>query len=179
MTTPSATTWTLRLKHHKTTVLLHIDPLQTLSSVKSHLLTALQQTCPSNEISGRTLPSNADDFALAKPQDVHDVSLGWERIDGVSEGDESGKGKGKGRADWAKDTVKGAGVKDNGVLAFQWETEEEKREREKKEDAADEEDDLGLGEEKRWEWDVVIPSWEDAYGVENQGDVGALKEFNG
>jgi len=34
-------------------------------------------------------------------------------------------------------------------------------------------------EEDDEEWDVVIPSYEDAYGVENEGDVGGLKEFNG
>lgn len=72
------------------------------------------------------------------------------------------EGKGKGKAKGVKrgagaDCPKGAGLKDGAVLAFRWD-----------------------GEGMRGsEWEVQIASFEDAYGVQNESDVGARAEFEG
>lgn len=107
----------------------------------------------------------------------------WERGAGIGidikEEEDVGKGKGKARSKssrsekggsggvgGAKDCPKGAGLRDGSVLAFKW--------GERSEDG--DENELELEGEK---WDVVIPAYEDQYGVENLGDLGGRKEFVG
>ncbi|KAJ4991172.1 hypothetical protein SVAN01_03300 [Stagonosporopsis vannaccii] len=176
MTTPSPQTWTLRLKSHRTTILLHIDPLQSFASIKSTLLTALTETGISvNEASPPLpLPASASDIQLGRPVDPLDASQGFvlgewetpvsdEEVAIEEEGSGKGKGKaavkgGKGKDADAKDCPKGAGLKDGAVLAFRWE---------------------GDGAQEEGMWGVQLASFEDAYGVQNEGDVGARGEFEG
>lgn len=150
LTTPSSLTWTLRLKHHKTTVLLHVEPLQTLSAVKAELLSALRETDPEG-INGIPLPSSSDSIVLGKPHDFNDISQGWQRIEESSheDGDEDiqKKGKGKQSRDGGDSSVKGVGLKDGAALAFKWVD-------------ADQDDHI-VGEEE--DWDVVVPSYDDVY----------------
>jgi len=167
-TEPNPSTWTLRLKHHKTTILLHIDPLQTLASLKEDLLLALQQTCPHQTLHGKQLPSAAGAFAIAKPRDPLDVAAkGWERLPAGKKAE--------------RESVKAAGVRDNAVLAFRWDEKGKKAVLGADEGDGDGEVGLGFdgdgGEDE--EWDVVLPSFEDQYGVENEGDLGMQREFNG
>ncbi|OCL12804.1 hypothetical protein AOQ84DRAFT_352331 [Glonium stellatum] len=184
-TAPSPLTWTLRLKHHKTTVLLHCDPLQTFQSIKTALLAALNETNPTGTLNNRPLPSSPDEIILGRPVDLNNpergFSLGeWEKARGGLDADESegaGKGKGKrksiaGEGMGTKDCLKGAGLRDGVVLAFRWGEEDED------EDEGEEDMEMGLGEKKE-NWDVVLPAYEDAYGVENTGDLGGRKEFVG
>ncbi|KAF2840999.1 hypothetical protein M501DRAFT_931138 [Patellaria atrata CBS 101060] len=151
-TQPSPITYTLRLKFHKTTVLLHVDPLQTLHSLRSDLLTALRQTCPDGTIGGLALlPDTPEEIELAVPRDLNDASKGWVRVLAAGEGSQG-----------VGDVVTARGVRDGGVLAFRFRSGRE-----------------AGGEDEDGEWDVVLPSYEDAYGVENEGDVGARGEFVG
>ena len=78
--TPNARTWTLRAKHHKTTLLLHVDPIQKLSSLRVELLSALHQTHPAGELEGHKIPQDANEIVLARPVDANDLSLGWEGL---------------------------------------------------------------------------------------------------
>lgn len=182
-TAPSPLTWTVRLKHHKTTVLLHCDPLQTFRSIKTALLAALNETNPDGTLNNRFLPSSPNEIILGRPVDLNNPEEGfllgeWEKARGgldAGESEGAGKGKGKrksiaGEGTGAKDCLKGAGLRDGAVLAFKWGGKDE-------EDEEDDDVEMRLGEKENW--DVIIPAYEDAYGVENTGDVGGRKEFAG
>lgn len=172
MAHPTPQTWTLRLKSHRTTILLHIDPLTTFTTIKSTLYTALQETGFRADSHGPEipLPSSPSAIQLGRPIDPLDVSQGfalgeWEtpvEDDEVAVEDEAVKGKGKGKGKkvqgGVEDCPKGAGLKDGAVLAFRWEGDE-----------GTEGDD----------WGVKVASFEDAYGVVNEGDGGARGEFEG
>lgn len=194
-TVPSPSTWTIRFKHHKTTVLLHIEASQTISSIKEELLNVLKQTCPDGTSEGTLLPESGEEIQLARPLDINDVSAGWRRLaagDSVGKGKMS-KGKGKEKAGseiTAKgvdaESLKSLGFKDNAVLAFRFASEIEAEElsgRKTQTDVlGDEDDEMGLEEDEgdiKENWDVVIPTWEDQYGEETKGDVGAIPTFNG
>ncbi|EMD69419.1 hypothetical protein COCSADRAFT_195234 [Bipolaris sorokiniana ND90Pr] len=191
MTTPTPQTWTLRLKSHKTTVLLHIDPLHTFDTIKAALYDALQQTEFRHPDTGAAipLPPSPSDIQLGRPVNINDAHEGfklgeWEynSIDDAEEVEGKGKGKakavapgGKGAAS-AKQCPKGAGLKDGAVLAFRWvgdgnwEGEEDENEEEGEGGGRGREGDM---------WGVQLASFEDAYGVENEGDVGGGREFEG
>ncbi|KAH5065722.1 hypothetical protein HBH96_042180 [Parastagonospora nodorum] len=180
MTVPSPQTWTLRLKSRKTTVLLHVDPLQTFSAIKAQLYTALSDTGLKDPETGASipLPDSPSDIQLGRPIDTHDAQQGfqlgeWETAAEES-GDDGGKGKGKakaGKSSGIQDCPKGAGLKDGAVLAFRWAGDgiwdggEDEVER-----------DIGEGADM---WGVKLASFEDAYGVSNEGDVGGSREFEG
>ncbi|KAH7406444.1 hypothetical protein DE146DRAFT_753013 [Phaeosphaeria sp. MPI-PUGE-AT-0046c] len=183
MTAPTPLTWTLRLKSRKTTVLLHVDPLHTFSTIKSHLHEALSETglkdLETNE--SIALPDSPSDIQLGRPVDINDATQGfqlgeWELpVDDEGEEDDGGKGKGKAKAarpaksggTAGADCPKGANLKDGAVLAFRW--------------AGD-----GIwdgGEDADMEsdnsWGVKLASFDDAYGVSNETDVGGGREFEG
>ncbi|KAH6639253.1 hypothetical protein C7974DRAFT_461489 [Boeremia exigua] len=172
MTTPTPQTWTLRLKHARTTLFLHIDPLLPFSAIKTALYDALTETA-SDDLSSpaSALPPSAEALQLGRPVDPLDASRGfvlgeWEVDDSLDattlESDsevqpKNGKGKGKAKVNSKpSDCPKGAGLRDNAVLAYRWEG-----------GAADE------------GWEVEVASFEDAYGAVNEGDVGGRGEFEG
>ena len=189
-TQPNPRTWILRFKLHRTTVLLHVDPLQSLSSVKKELLEAIEQTHPDGTLNGIPIPKNSDEIQLARPRDINDLSQGFESIEPKSSSadDESdavvGAGQGKGKAAVSgpratgaknakaqlKDCAQGAGLRDHGIVAFKFKRKEEEEAWEsiEQEDDGDEgivvskEDMEGVEEE----WDVVVPSYEETYGEE-------------
>ncbi|KAF2768937.1 hypothetical protein EJ03DRAFT_111084 [Teratosphaeria nubilosa] len=186
---PTSKTWTLRFKHHRTTVLLHVDPLQKLSSVRAELLKAVQQTCPDGKFDGHAIPTNEADILLARPSDINNLSLGWEPLQhdfdldaALTEAD-TGKGKGKASVSAAQgkpgrsqvtDSVQGAGLRDGGVVAFKFRGEG---------DGGAQADDEGVdvegedrldgetlvGEPVTENWDVVVPSMEEIYGDGEMG----------
>ena len=167
------TTWTLRLKHARTTILLQADSHLPLSTLRSDLLTALHQTRPDGTLNSQTIPSSEKDVLLTKPIDADDLTVGWERLD---EDDDLGiedEGKGKGKAGAKKastgPSVKDVGLKDGAVLAFKFRGEEDGVliRKDGEEEMLDE--GLGGGDEN---WDVVVPSLEETYGdgVEEAGE---------
>lgn len=161
--TPTPRTWTLRFKHHSTTVLLEVEPLQKLPEVKTELLIALTETHPSGQINGYTIPKNVDYVQLGRAVDRNNLKLGYVSIDKQEEnGETPGKGKGKvaanattkAAASQLKDCPQGAGFRNGDVVAFRFS------------DPSEEQD---AGADK---WDVVIPTLEDTYGDEEQRDEG-------
>lgn len=189
---PSPATWTVRFRYHRTTVLLHIDPLQSVASIKADLLSALRQTSPEGKLEGSIdLPESTEDIQLARPLDINDPSAGWRGLQVPDGNSAAGKGripKSKGKAKEGSDPVgldaeclKSLGVKDNALLAFSFTTLRANGARKQPEDGTnDEGDDMAEDSEDEHEsWDVVMPTWEDQYGVVNQGDSGAIKDFEG
>ncbi|KAF2792835.1 hypothetical protein K505DRAFT_325891 [Melanomma pulvis-pyrius CBS 109.77] len=204
-TRPSPLTWTLRLKSHKTTVLLHTDPLTTFSTIKAQLYAALQETSLRDPSTGASisLPTSPSDIQLGRPRNANDPSRGfvlgeWEEGYGGGGEDDSGEEddggvKGKGKAPAAtttrirpskkdssvklqvKDCPKGAGLRDNAVLAFRWVGEGMWDGEAGEEDEDEDEGNAG----RRNMWGVRIASYEDSYGVEVEGDVGGGTEFEG
>ena len=161
-TKPNPHTWTIRLKHHKTTVLLHVDALQTIATLKKELLAVLNEIAP-NGLNGHTLPSSASDIRLAKPVDPLDLSQGWDTLDDGSNDDldnpfnmdENDVAKPKTKKVLESENLKAYGIKDNAVLAFRFKS------------------------EKGREWDVVQAVNIDEFGVENEADMGVPREYKG
>jgi hypothetical protein len=169
-TAPTPQTWTLRFKNRRTTVFLHVNPLQTFSSIKSHLYHALTES-PLRDGSGSIigLPSSPSDIQLGRSANMsapgESFVLGeWETTgDEHDEEDEAGgrgkakaKAKGKVKKDAEDDVVenssvkdcpKGAGLRDNAVLAFRWEG-----------DGSTSKDDS---------WGVILPNFEETYADED------------
>ncbi len=171
-TAGSPVTWTLRLKHHKSTILLHVDPLQSFQSVKTELIRALQHTHPDGRLQGTIdIPSDVIDVLLAKPNDIYDHSKGWTLIQTSDDAEQQDEGlkeraqkKSKTRPGFPDSCPKAAGLKEGSVLAFKFRNDN------------DEDEGLGLDEE---DWDVIVPTYEDSTGVTNQGDVGGHQNFTG
>ena len=194
MAAPSPQTWTLRLKSHKTTILLHVDPLNTFSTIKSYLYDALQDTGLRNHETGQSidLPSSPDEIQLGRPLNINDAHEGfqlgeWEYAP-ADEEDDTGKGKGKAKAGKKvngaattgianlKDCPKGAGLKDGAVLAFRWAGDGTW---DGVDDGMDVDNSSGRGGKAGDMWGVKLASFEDAYGVDNETDVGGGREFEG
>ncbi|KAF2748503.1 hypothetical protein M011DRAFT_457802 [Sporormia fimetaria CBS 119925] len=185
---PSPTTWTLRLKSHKTTVVLHVDPLSTFSNIKEVLLSVLQQTSLKHAVTGATInpPTSASAIQLGRLTDPNDPDAGfvlgeWESsVADIGEDDTDAKGKGKAKASTGVpskivECPKGAGLKDGAVLAFRFEGDGtswggDDQDAEKKPD--------GRLDARPHMWGVVLPKFEDSYGVVNS-TAGSGQEFEG
>ncbi|KAF1978862.1 hypothetical protein BU23DRAFT_549567 [Bimuria novae-zelandiae CBS 107.79] len=187
-TTPSSQTWTLRLKSQKTTVLLHVDPLQNFSTIKEQLYKALEDTgLKKDSLSAESipLPPSPADIQLGRPVDTSKPQAGfqlgeWEYPPMEEEDMEDPKGKGKAKAgrprksgavgaDSVKDCPKGAGLRDGAVLAFRW-----------KGNGAQEVEDIDMIDGREVDmWEVKLARYDDSYGGTNDMDVGEGGEFEG
>jgi len=176
---PKSSTWILRFKHHRTTILLHVDPLQELTSIRAELLKAIQQTCPHGTLNGYAIPEDAGELLLARPVDSNDLSLGWKALGGqAGEGaEQEPKGKGKApvaMANSGKKVVKGkptdcpqaVGLRDGDMVAFRFRSEVGTATRDQGEgDEGEQDGGTVVGESGALEkWDVVVPTLEDTYG---------------
>jgi hypothetical protein len=158
-TTPDPLTWTIRLKHHKTTLLLHVSPMQTLTTLKEDLLAVLQERS-SSTFNNHPLPSSPSDILLAKPNDPFDLSQGWDALEEPDELEDpfnidEDAPKPRTKKTTESENLKAYGVKDNAVLAFRFKG------------------------EKGADWDVVQAVNIDEYGVENESDMGIPREYKG
>lgn len=178
-------TWTLRFKNNRTTILLHVDPLQQLSSVRAELLKSIQQTHQDGKLNGHAIPEDESEILLARPADINDLSMGWEPLDrdeaveNAIEEEKSSKGKGKASASKAKsskdklsDCPQGAGLRDGGVVAFKFRSQAEAERGEglamSEEEKLDGETLVGANEHEKW--DVVVPTMEDSYPEGEPGE---------
>ncbi|KAK8198626.1 hypothetical protein M8818_006493 [Zalaria obscura] len=168
---PTPLTWTLRFKHHRTTVLLYVERTQTFTSIKTDLLHALKETNDDGLLNGMKIPDSPDNVLLAKPLDHNNLEAGWQSLDDDLEEDlfeEDAKSKGKAAKnapkgkDGPKDCPAGAGLRDGGAVAFKF-----KGQAEEAQPADGQDEGLGLADEEQKEWDVVIPKYEDVYGMED------------
>lgn len=158
-------TWTLRFKHQRSTILLHVDPLQSLPSVRAELLKAIQQAHPGGKFDGSDIPTSEDEVLLARPADSNNLKAGWEQLGkndtDLFSDDEKGKGKGAVKSksrNAVEDCPQGAGLKDGGIVAFKFKSELQVR-------ASNLDGDTLVGEPEKW--DVVVPSMEETYGDED------------
>lgn len=172
-------TWTLRLKYHKTTVVVDAKPQDHVDHVVSELHRALRETHRDGRLQTATgsvtIPTHAGEIQLAKPINTHDHTQGWTKIyaateaeDGVDEGDQTTNTAKRRRSNNdASQSLKDAGLKDGSVLAFRFANQ-----------LPDDDEALGL-EEAEEKWDVVIAAYEDSTGVVNTGDVGEREHYKG
>jgi hypothetical protein len=196
---PTPNTWTLRFKHHRATVLLHVDPLQKLHSVRAELLKAVWQTARDGKLNGHAIPTDANDILLARPVDINDLTAGWEQLeadDGLEEALRQADAKGKSAAsasasskaskankDIATDSPMGAGLTDGGVVAFKFRSEMEgARDQGGVDEGVDVEaggeeleGETLVGEPGRQAWDVVLPSMDETCGENGERVTFGLK----
>jgi hypothetical protein len=148
-----STSWTLRLKRQKTTILLFADPNTTLSDLKQQLLKALRATHPTQVLSdGKGIPTSVADVELGLPVEPNDLTQGWRMID-LSFTDDNTTDAGSTKGAVSKDkALKTLGIKADSVLAFRFKNEDGDL------------DDETLGEDIGFK--VDIPDWEDAFGID-------------
>ncbi|KAI9880816.1 MAG: hypothetical protein M1830_000252 [Pleopsidium flavum] len=158
MKEPDTLQWTLRFKQNKTTILLFVDPGQSFDSIKQDLLDALKKS-GRTELNGEPVPSDSDHVLLGLPMDKNDLSKGWVKLEIPETEIEDGLGAKKkvgGKKSILNASPQGAGLKDGAVLAFRFS------------ESGDKVDEEGL-EVGYGKWDVVIPSYEDEYGSQADG----------
>lgn len=194
LTNPTSQTWTLRLKSSRTTVLLHVSPTHSWTAIKTELLHALRLTNPDGLLNGNTIPDSPEDVLLAKAIDANKLELGWTSLEpedqddndedmfGEDEEEPQGKGKGKAKAGRPKagafkECPQGAGLRDGAAVAFKF-----RGAKTQSSTAAtglgldegfvdDEDNENSLQQTPRRpggassEWDVVLPQYEDVYGL--------------
>nr|POE63030.1 hypothetical protein CFP56_03933 [Quercus suber] len=167
---PSPRTWTLRFKHHRSTIILHVDPLQKFPLVRLELLKAIQQTSQNGQLNNVDIPNDSNEILLAKLVDNNNLRAGWEQMEREEEDlfngeDVRGKGKAKASAkstsrSTMKDCPQGAGLRDGSIVAFKFKSESQAE----GQDTLDGESLVGEPEV----WDVVAPSMEETYGDQDE-----------
>ena len=140
---PNPQQWTLRFKHHKTTVLLFVNQSQSFTSIKQQLLDSLKATGVA-AIGGNPLPSDPEAIVFGVPIDTNDFDKGWAPLEIPEVSDTDMKGKGVKKGSVLNQSPLGAGLKDGAMLAFKFKDPESQ-------DVMDLDD----------EWDVVIPAYDD------------------
>jgi len=143
---------TLFFKKHKTTVLLMLQPHETLDSAKEKLLQALKSRAL-NDINGDPIPDDSFDIELGVPMDRANPEKGWMRLEADSpELDEEGAPKkNKGKSKKESPSLLDSGIQNGHVIAFRF----------RKPDANGHIDlDMDLDVEDPG-WDVMIPSLDD------------------
>lgn len=140
---PNPQHWTLRFKHHKTTVLLFVNQSQSFTSIKQELLDSLKSTGIA-DIGGNLLPSNPEAIVFGVPIDTNDIDKGWVPLEIPEVSDTDTKGKGVKKGSVLNQSPLGAGLKDGTMLAFKFKD-------------PDSQDIMDLDDD----WDVVIPAYDD------------------
>ncbi len=153
---PDPSQWTLKLKHHKTTVFLYVEPMTSFKDIKKELLRVLNESNSSGKVNGHKIPSDPEHIMLGAPVDHSDLSKGWASLASLPTNDNvtaesvrTTRGGGT-SANRNLDCPQGAGLKDGAVLAFKF----------KSHDANGVNGVNGAGGEH---WDVLLPSYEEAY----------------
>lgn len=196
-TKPSPLSWTLRFKRRKETILLHVDPLQTLTSIKQTLADVWRDVHGSINDTDTT----ASDILLGLPLDKADLTKGFRAIetdsisstiegaDGEKFDDDlfgetrskhnpsksspnktssKGKRKSKGLVG-VEDCPKTLGLRDGGVMAFRFRSDPWK--------GGQGPEDEGFVDEEAW--DVEVPTLDDCLGEETVREPGAAASASG
>lgn len=143
---------TILFKKHKTTVLLSLQPHESLTSAKEKLLEALASR-GLRDINGDAVPTDPAEIELGVPVDKSDLEKGWMRLstDIPGQDDDAAARKTTARSK-AAETLQAAGLQNGALVAFRF--------RQPTEAAAGDELDTDL-ELTDPGWDVVIPSFDD------------------
>ena len=122
--TPTPSTWTLKFKRYKTTVVLFVQPDQSFTSIKQAFLDALKAR-DITKFEDQAVPESPDDITFAKLKTVNDTESGWETLMPPPQGGESGEMGGskkrKRHGEGLLDSPIGVGLKDGASLAFKLE----------------------------------------------------------
>lgn len=132
---PDPQSWTLLFKNHKTTILLLLQPHESLTTAKSTLLKALQAR-KLTELNGVPIPADSSDIELGVAVDRNDPEKGWARLEGDVPEQANGDKK-------KEVSLQAADLRDGQAVAFRF-----------RRTAADQ-DELGVEDAG---WDVVLPS---------------------
>ncbi|CAI7581975.1 unnamed protein product [Penicillium glandicola] len=112
---------TLLFKKHKTTVLLMLQPHESLEFIKEKLLHALKSR-DVKAINGDLLPDDSSGIELGEPVDRADLEKGWKRLQADAPGidDEGALKKNKGKPQNESVTLMEAGLQDGQSIAFRF-----------------------------------------------------------
>lgn len=168
---PGPQTWTLRFKHGKETTVLHVDPLQAFSDIKTELLVALRATHPSGRLqSGARIAHDASEVMLAKSASANEYGNSeWHRLQTAEDseaevdGDEnkkSGKTKARSSGLTSEFCPKAAELRDGSVLAYRFLAEGDR------------------GNADGEVWHVVQPSLDDTNLVEEADEDGKVPDMD-
>ncbi|KAJ5960078.1 uncharacterized protein N7479_007228 [Penicillium vulpinum] len=136
---------TLLFKKHKTTVLLMLQPHESLDFTKEKLLEALKSR-EVKDINGDLLPDDSSNIELGEPVDRADPEKGWRRLQ-----TESGN---------KPVTLMEAGLQNGQSIAFRFH---------KSSEGQNDGLDMDLDDEDPG-WDVVMPIYEEEEEEEEQGE---------
>ncbi|KAJ5500109.1 hypothetical protein N7453_009160 [Penicillium expansum] len=128
---------TILFKKHKTTVLLMLQPHESLNNTKSRLLDALKSR-EVTSINGDIVPDDSVEIEFGEPVDRADLEKGWKRLQVDASQNESV-------------TIMEAGLQNGHSIAFRF-----KKSTESQNGGLDMDLD---GEDPGW--DVIIPSYEE------------------
>ncbi|CAG8187729.1 unnamed protein product [Penicillium olsonii] len=139
---------TLLFKKHKTTVLLMIQPHETLDLVKEILLQSLKSRALDN-INGDSVPDNSFDIELGVPIDRADLGKGWRSLEvDLSELDEDNASKkNKGKSKKQSPTLLETGIQEGHTVAFRFRNNQSQNQM-----------DLDIEDPG---WDVIMPSYDE------------------
>lgn len=142
---PNPRSCTLLFKMHRTTILLSLQPGQTIESSKEALLEALGARGFS-EIGGASVPQAAADIELGVPVDRNDLEKGWRSLEPVAENDQAAEKITNG---WP--TIETAGLDNGHLVAFRF----------RKSSTGDANGDAAHESDENLGWDVEIPRYAD------------------
>ncbi|KAJ5236356.1 hypothetical protein N7489_006447 [Penicillium chrysogenum] len=143
---------TILFKKHKTTVLLMLQPHESLDFAKERLLDALQSREITN-INGDVLPDDSCDIEFGEPVDRADAQKGWKRLqaDAPEIDTEDVPKRNKGKSPKNSASIMEAGLQNGHSIAFRFH---------KSSEGQNGGLDMDLdGEDPGW--DVVMPVYED------------------
>jgi len=154
---------TLLFKHHKSTTVLSVPPMQPFPQIKSLLLAALRSrnitTMPNSTI---PLPTSPEDLELGVLADRKDPSKGWVPME-IKEQEvadaKGGKRKLGGRKSALNESPLGAGLVDGSWVAYRIKPARQEKENETHVEEKDVIEDVDIDEDPGW--DVVLPSFEE------------------
>ncbi len=144
---PDPSTWTLRFKLNRTTVILFVTPTQSFTSIKADLLEAIKAT-GLKEINNIPVPSDPEDILFGIAQDRKDPKRGWTGLEIPELDDLTGAKKGVRKGSILNQSPQGAGLINGQAMAFKFRTETS-------DDMLDD------------EWDVFLPN-PDEYDEEEE-----------
>ncbi|KAI9821093.1 MAG: hypothetical protein M1827_003827 [Pycnora praestabilis] len=147
--------WTLRLKHQKTTIVIYVEPTTTFAAIKSHLLEILNETSPDGRFGGSELPEDFNLISFGLPIDNNDLSKGFTGLEIPELVVEKKDGEKKvvgGKDSVLNTTPEGAGLNDGSILVFKF-----------RHEVTDEGDAMNLDED-RWDNVAQLPSYDEEYG---------------
>ena len=120
---PTPSTWTLKFKRDKITVVLFVQPDQSFASIKQAFLEALEAR-KITRFEDQAVPKSSNEIMFAKLRTVNDTESGWESLTPPSQGGDPSETRGSNKRKLSGggrlDCPVGLGLKDGAILAFKF-----------------------------------------------------------